>query len=85
VPVCAPTANPPSPLAVGQPTTISANCSNQPTANSYVWTGGNCATSTTGPTCTEQKSRARTVEYTVKASNTAGTGSASPSLSVTWQ
>lgn len=82
VPVCAPTANPASPT-VGQWTTISANCSNQPTANSYVWTGGPCIYET-GPTCAVKKDRSTTVEYTVKASNGAGTGSATQ-ISVTWQ
>src|ERR1041385_8084021 len=48
VPVCTPSANPPSP-AIGQQTTISANCTNQPTA--YTWTGANCAASGAGASC----------------------------------
>lgn len=85
-PVCAPTANPASPLA-GQQTTISANCSNQPTANSYVWTDSSASTactSLTGPTCDVMKSRARTVTYTVKASNAAGAGLPA-TIDVTWR
>jgi len=80
VPTCTPTANPASP-AVGQQTTISANCTNQPT--SYVWTGGSCGTSG-GATCTVSKGRATTVNFTVTASNGSGTGSTAQ-LSVTWK
>lgn len=81
VPVCAPTANPASPLP-GTTTTISANCSNNPTANSYSWTGGACTLSA-GPTCIVGKSRATSVAYTVKASNASGTGAAA-GITVTW-
>jgi len=80
VAVCAPTANPTAP-AIGQSTTISANCSNQPTG--YVWTGGACLGLTTA-TCKVTKSRGVTVNYTVSAINAAGTGAAAP-ISVTWQ
>ena len=81
VPVCAPTANPRNPAA-GQTTTISANCSNQPLANGYVWTGGACAGLTVA-TCTVKKIVAATVTYSVRASNVAGTSPAAP-ISVTW-
>jgi hypothetical protein len=80
-PVCAPTANPAAP-AKGQATTISANCSNQPFAGGYVWTGGTCAGST-GSTCTVARSRAGTVTFSVKAANGAGAG-APAAISVTW-
>jgi len=79
VPVCAPTANPASP-AVGQQTTISANCSNQP--NGYVWTGGSCV-GTTSPTCTVAKGRVISITYTVSASNAAGAGPAA-SITLSW-
>src|SRR5258706_6950456 len=79
VPTCAPTANPTAP-AVGTPTTISANCSNQPTA--YVWTGGACATITTG-SCSVSKSRSGTVTYAVRGVNASGTGTA-VQINVTW-
>jgi hypothetical protein len=81
VPVCVPTANPTAP-AVGTTTTITANCSNQPTANSYIWTGGPC-TLQSGPTCTVGKSRATSVAYTVQASNASGVGAAA-GITVTW-
>ena len=81
VPVCAPSASPAAP-AKGQATTISANCSNQPLANGYAWTGGTCAGST-GPTCTASRSRAGTVTYSVRAVNGAGAGPPAP-ISVTW-
>lgn len=80
-PVCAPTANPAAPVA-GQSTTISANCSNQPLANSYIWTGGACA-GLTGPTCTVRKSTPQTIAFSVSGSNAAGTGAAAP-INVTW-
>jgi hypothetical protein len=80
-PVCSPTANPAAPTA-GQSTTISANCSNQPNANGYVWSGGNCAT-VTGSSCLTTQRRPGTVTFTVKASNAAGQG-APGQLSVTW-
>jgi hypothetical protein len=82
VPVCAPTASPPTP-SKGQATTISANCSNQPQPTGYVWTGGACA-GLTGPTCTVSKNKATTVTYSVGATNAAGTG-ASAQISVTWR
>ncbi len=82
VPICAPTANPATPAA-GQATTISANCSNQPNANSYVWTGGGCS-GITSAICTVTKSRRTTVTYTVQASNGAGIGSPAQ-IVVTWR
>lgn len=73
VPTCAPSANPPSP-ASGQATTITANCSNQPQTNGYVWTGAACI-GLTGPTCTVAgKAHHTVITYTVSASNAAGTG-----------
>lgn len=82
VPVCAPTANPVAPQ-VGQGTTISANCSNAPLANSYVWTGAGCA-GLTGPTCAvTSKSRPTSVTYSVSASNALGAG-APAQITVTW-
>ncbi len=83
VPVCAPTANPPQPSA-GQGTTISANCSNQPLANSYVWTGAACV-GLTGPTCAVTgKTRRTSITYTVMASNSTGPG-VPASITITWQ
>jgi putative pyrroloquinoline-quinone binding quinoprotein/putative Ig domain-containing protein len=79
VPVCAPTANPSSP-AVGQQTTISANCSNQP--SSYVWTGSTCS-GTGAATCTVVKSRRTSVTFTVQGTNAAGTG-APATITVSW-
>ena len=81
VPVCAPTANPPSP-AVGQQTTISANCSNQPNSNGYVWTGGTCV-GTASPTCTVAKGRVVSITYAVSARNAAGAGPAA-SITISW-
>ena len=81
VPVCAPSANPRNP-AIGQGTTISANCSNQPLANGYVWTGGACAGLTVA-TCTVKRLAAVTVTYSVSASNAAGSGPAAQ-IGVTW-
>jgi hypothetical protein len=81
VPTCAPTANPASPQ-VGQSTTISANCTNGPLANGYVWTGGTCA-GTTGSTCTVVKSRVVAVTYSVSARNVSGTGTAAQ-ITVSW-
>jgi hypothetical protein len=81
VPVCVPTANPPSP-AIGQSTTISANCSNSPSANGYVWTGGACV-GLTGATCTVAKSRAMSITYSVSGSNGSGTGPAAQ-ITITW-
>ncbi len=81
VPVCVPSANPASP-AVGTSTTITANCSNQPLANTYVWTGGGCG-GLSGPTCVVQKGRATSVVYTVQATNASGVG-APGEITVTW-
>ena len=78
-PVCAPTAKPSSP-AVGQSTSISANCSGDPT--SYVWTGGACAY-VTASTCTVAKSKVISVTYTVQAASAAGMGS-SAQITVSW-
>jgi hypothetical protein len=81
-PVCTPTANPTTP-AVGKTTTITANCSNQPLANTYVWTGGGCG-GLSGPTCTVAKSRATSVVFTVQATNASGLG-APGQITITWQ
>jgi Putative Ig domain/PQQ-like domain len=82
-PVCTPTASPPSPVNVKQATTISANCNNQPTANSYAWTGSGCAGGT-GASCTVSRAKPSTVTFTVRASNASGQGSPA-SISVTWK
>jgi hypothetical protein len=79
VPVCTPTANPASPMH-GNSTTISANCTNSPTA--YVWTGSGCLSATS--TCTVTKSHATTVTFTVQGTNASGTGNAAP-IQVIWQ
>ena len=81
-PVCAPTANPAAPNA-RQSTTISANCSNQPSPNAYVWTGRGCTAVTTA-SCTVTQSRSRTVTFSVRASNAAGQG-APAQITVTWK
>jgi hypothetical protein len=81
VPVCTPTANPSAP-ANGQSMTISANCSNQPFPNGYIWTGGSCAGRTTS-TCTVSKGKTGTIIFSVKATNGAGAG-VPGQLSVTW-
>src|SRR5271169_1803628 len=67
VPVCAPTANPPTPKAL-EPTTVSANCSNQPT--SYTWTG---ACPNAGATCAVIMKKPGSFTLTVKATNASGT------------
>jgi hypothetical protein len=77
VPVCAPTANPPTP-SVGAATTISANCSNAPTG--YTWNGA-CAH--VGASCTIASSRARSLTITITATNATGT-SAPASIAITW-
>jgi len=83
VPVCVPAAAPPAP-GLGQAITISANCSNQPLANGYVWTGAGCA-GLTGPSCTVAgKTRRTSITYTVSGSSAAGTGSPA-SITVSWQ
>ena len=82
VPVCAPTVNPASP-AIGQQAIISANCSNGPLANSYVWTGGTCA-GITGSSCPVVKSRALSVIYSVRASNASGPGTPAQ-ITATWK
>jgi len=82
VPTCNPTANPPSP-ATGQATTITANCSNQPLSNGYVWTGAACV-GLTGDTCNVTgKTKRTSITYTVSASNAAGTGPPA-SITVSW-
>jgi len=78
-PTCAPSAKPSSP-AIGQSTTISANCDSTPT--SYIWSGGGCLGVTT-PTCTVVKSKAVAVTYSVQATNGLGPGSTT-SITVTW-
>ena len=80
--VCAPTVNPASPV-VGQSATISANCSNGPLANGYVWTGGTCA-GIIGSSCTVVKTKPTSVVYSVSGSNAAGTGTAVP-ITVSWR
>ena len=81
VPVCAPSASPAFP-AIGQQTTISANCTNQPTA--YTWTGANCAASGAGASCSVTSKRGATANFTITASNASGTGPTAQ-LSVTWK
>jgi len=82
VPVCAPTANPPTPSA-GQATTITANCSNQPLANSYTWTGVGCM-GLTGPTCDLTGKTGQTSKtFSVSATNSMGAGPAAQ-ITVTW-
>ncbi len=82
VPTCSPTANPPSPAA-GQATTITANCSNQPLANGYVWTGAACV-GLTGASCNVNgKAHHTSITYSVSASNAAGTGPPA-SITVSW-
>lgn len=81
VPICTLTANPSAPAA-GQSATITANCTNQPFPNGYVWSGG-CPGRTTS-TCTVTKSKAITVIFSVKATNGAGAGVPSE-LSVHWK
>jgi hypothetical protein len=78
-PVCSPTLNPAAPTA-GQETTITANCSNQPSA--YSWTGSGCA-KVTASTCIVRRSRPGTANFTVRASDAAGQG-APAQVSVTW-
>jgi hypothetical protein len=80
VPVCTPTANPANP-AVNQQTTLSANCSNQPT--SYLWSGGPCGGAVTA-TCNVTKSRTATMTFSVTATNASGTSTPAP-ITVTWQ
>jgi hypothetical protein len=79
VPTCAPTAKPSSP-AIGQSTTISANCDSSPT--SWAWSGGGCL-GITSPTCTVVKSKAVGVTYSVQATNASGTGNTA-SITVLW-
>jgi hypothetical protein len=77
VPVCTPTANPLS-LSRGQTSTISANCSNQPTG--YTWSRG-CTDA--GATCSVIEGKPISVTYTVSATNSSGTGTAA-SVTITW-
>ena len=78
-PTCAPTAKPSSP-AIGQSTTITANCDGSPT--SYIWTGTGCSGVTTSA-CTVTKSMAKTMTFSVQAGNASGMGSPA-TISVTW-
>ena len=78
-PTCAPTAKPSSP-AIGQSTTITANCNGSPT--SYVWTGTGCLGITTSA-CTVTKGAAKSVIFSVQGSNGVGTGNAA-TITVTW-
>jgi len=81
-PVCAPSANPAAPKP-GQATTISANCSNQPFPNGYVWTGAGCM-AIAAATCTVTQNFWKTITFSVRASNAAGQGPAAQ-ISVTWK
>jgi hypothetical protein len=78
-PVCTPTNSPSSP-AIGTSTTVSANCTNQPTT--YSWTGTGCAGSTAA-TCSVSKGGAGSRTFTVQATNAAGTSAQAP-ITVTW-
>ncbi|HTS22138.1 MAG TPA: hypothetical protein VMN79_10040 [Casimicrobiaceae bacterium] len=80
LPTCAPTVDNPSPSG-GQTVTVTANCSNSPTT--WVWTGGGCASKTTG-SCQITKASRTTVTITVKATNTSGTGSTAQ-ISISWK
>ena len=82
VPTCAPTVSPGSTVALNTAITITANCSNQPT--SYQWTGGGCGANGSTTSCTVAKSIAKTVLFTVNATNGSGTGSTAQ-ISVTWK
>ena len=76
-PVCTLSANPPT-INAGSSATLTATCN--PTATSYVWTGGTCA-GNTGATCTVTPSAATT--YTVTGVNAVGTGNtASATVSI---
>jgi len=77
VPVCAPTANPLT-LSRGQTSTISANCSNQPTG--YTWSRG-CTNAKA--TCDAIEGKPTSITYTVSATNSTGTGAAA-SVTITW-
>lgn len=79
VPVCTLTATRTGP-AIGQSTTIDANCTNQPTA--YVWTGSGCQ-GIVASSCTVTKSMAKAVVFTVQGSNPAGQG-VPAQITVTW-
>jgi hypothetical protein len=68
-PVCTLSANPTS-ITAGNSSTLTASC---PTATSYVWTGGNC--SSTSPTCVVTPTV--NTGYTVAGVNAGGTGAAS--------
>ena len=80
VPVCAPSASPPSP-AVGQTVTISANCANGPT--SYAWKGHGCAHDRVA-TCALTMQRPAKVTISVSATNAKGTG-APATITVQWR
>jgi hypothetical protein len=70
-PQCTLSANP-SALNAGETATLVANCN--PAATSYTWTGGTC-TGANGASCAVTPST--TTTYTVKGSNTMGTGAIS--------
>ncbi len=76
VPSCTLTASNPAP-ATGSTVTISSSCTNSPT--NYVWSG--CVSN--GPNCTDTMTVAGTKEYTLVASNGAGTGNTA-TVSVQW-
>jgi hypothetical protein len=78
VPVCALVSSNATPR-VGQPITITANCTNNPT--SYTWAAG-CVPS--GSTCSDTNATAGLKTYSVVARNAAGAGPSS-SIPVTWQ
>ncbi len=67
-PVCTLSVNPAS-VNAGSSATLSATCN--PAATSYTWTGGSCTDATTS-VCTVNP--ANTTSYTLKGSNSAGTG-----------
>jgi hypothetical protein len=78
-PVC--TVTGPATGTTGSPITLTASCA--PAATSWVWTGGNCASSTAS-TCQDTQTLTGNVNYTVKGSNAIGPGNVSPPFTVTW-
>ena len=79
-PGCTVAASTTSPF-IGQPVTLTATCSNQPIASSYVWT--NCSSSTS--TCIATSQTVSPQNYDAKAANSLGTGAASPPVTLNWQ
>src|SRR5450432_3059484 len=78
-PVC--TVQGPGAAQVGVNTTLTASCS--PSATSWVWTGGSCATQSS-QICSANESSQGVVPYTVRGSNGAGAGNQSFALNVSW-